>query len=132
MRLQQPGPRFRKGIAVGIASRGPCGMWLRGNGPAVAVGIATSSSSWAAESSPIDPSPIPAVQLGPELDPLSVPQDCKLQDPLTDITRPIKLRWRIERDYQELKQELGLGHYEGATGAAFIITPVSRLLLTDF
>ena len=25
----------------------------------------------------------------------------------------IKLRWRIERDYQELKQEVGLGHYEG-------------------
>ena len=24
-----------------------------------------------------------------------------------------KLRWRIERDYQELKQEIGLGHYEG-------------------
>ena len=24
-----------------------------------------------------------------------------------------KLRWRIERDYRELKQELGLGHYEG-------------------
>ena len=24
-----------------------------------------------------------------------------------------KLRWRIERDYQELKQEPGLGHYEG-------------------
>jgi SRSO17 transposase len=24
-----------------------------------------------------------------------------------------KLRWRIERDYQELKQEVGLGHYEG-------------------
>jgi SRSO17 transposase len=23
------------------------------------------------------------------------------------------LRWRIERDYQELKQEFGLGHYEG-------------------
>lgn len=25
-----------------------------------------------------------------------------------------KLRWRIERDYQELKQEVGLGHFEGA------------------
>jgi SRSO17 transposase len=24
-----------------------------------------------------------------------------------------KLRWRIERDYQELKQEIGLGHFEG-------------------
>lgn len=29
---------------------------------------------------------------------------------LVDMT---KLRWRIERDYQELKQEVGLGHYEG-------------------
>ena len=24
-----------------------------------------------------------------------------------------KLRWRIERDYQELKQEVGLSHFEG-------------------
>jgi SRSO17 transposase len=24
-----------------------------------------------------------------------------------------KMRWRIERDYQELKQEFGLAHYEG-------------------
>ncbi len=24
-----------------------------------------------------------------------------------------KLRWLIEKDYRELKQELGLGHYEG-------------------
>jgi SRSO17 transposase len=29
---------------------------------------------------------------------------------LVDTT---KLRWRIERDYQELKQEVGLGHFEG-------------------
>src|SRR6188768_507239 len=24
-----------------------------------------------------------------------------------------KMRWRIERDYQDLKQDFGLGHYEG-------------------
>jgi SRSO17 transposase len=24
-----------------------------------------------------------------------------------------KMRWRVERDYEELKQEVGLGHYEG-------------------
>ncbi len=29
---------------------------------------------------------------------------------LVDIA---KMRWRMERDYQELKQEVGLGHYEG-------------------
>src|SRR5262245_16295157 len=30
-----------------------------------------------------------------------------------DLVDSAKLRWRIERDYQELKQEVGLGHYEG-------------------
>jgi SRSO17 transposase len=30
-----------------------------------------------------------------------------------------KLRWRIERDYQELKQEIGLGHFEGRRWRGF-------------
>ena len=29
------------------------------------------------------------------------------------------MRWRIERDYLELKQELGLGHYEGRNWRGF-------------
>ena len=39
----------------------------------------------------------------------TLPQDVSFQR-LVDFA---KLRWRIERDYQELKQEVGLGHYEG-------------------
>jgi SRSO17 transposase len=39
----------------------------------------------------------------------TLPADTRLRD-LVDLA---KLRWRIERDYQELKQELGLAHYEG-------------------
>jgi hypothetical protein len=30
-----------------------------------------------------------------------------------ELVDAAKLRWRIERDYQELKQEVGLGHFEG-------------------
>jgi hypothetical protein len=36
-----------------------------------------------------------------------------------ELVRLAKLRWRIERDYQELKQELGLGHYEGRNWRGF-------------
>jgi SRSO17 transposase len=32
---------------------------------------------------------------------------------LTELVRLVKIRWRIERDYQEMKDELGLDHYEG-------------------
>jgi SRSO17 transposase len=32
---------------------------------------------------------------------------------LNELVRMAKHRWIIERDYQELKQELGLGHFEG-------------------
>jgi SRSO17 transposase len=32
---------------------------------------------------------------------------------LKRLVETVKLRWRIEHDYEELKQELGLTHYEG-------------------
>ena len=32
---------------------------------------------------------------------------------LRDLVALAKQRWIIERDYEELKQELGLGHFEG-------------------
>ncbi len=35
------------------------------------------------------------------------------QTSLEDLVDTVKLRWRIERDYLELKQEVGLNHYEG-------------------
>jgi SRSO17 transposase len=35
---------------------------------------------------------------------------------LVDLAKP---RWRIERDYQELKQEVGLGHFEGRRWRGF-------------
>jgi SRSO17 transposase len=39
----------------------------------------------------------------------TLPEDTTLEV-LVDTT---KLRWRIERDYEELKSELGLAHFEG-------------------
>jgi len=39
----------------------------------------------------------------------TVPEDVRL----AELVRLAKLRWRVERDFQELKDELGLDHYEG-------------------
>ena len=39
----------------------------------------------------------------------TLPPETKLKD----LVRIAKHRWLIERDYEELKQELGLGHFEG-------------------
>lgn len=39
----------------------------------------------------------------------TVPEEAEL----SDLVSLAKIRWRIERDYQELKDELGLDHYEG-------------------
>ena len=45
----------------------------------------------------------------------TLPQDITFER-LVDLA---KLRWRIERDYQELKQELSLGHFEGRSWRGF-------------
>ena len=45
----------------------------------------------------------------------NLPADIRWQ-PMIDTTMG---RWRIERDYEELKQELGLGHFEGRNWRGF-------------
>ncbi|MDH6624384.1 SRSO17 transposase [Streptomyces sp. LBL] len=39
--------------------------------------------------------------------------------PLTTLVHLAKLRWRIEHDYREMKQALGLAHFEGRTWAGW-------------
>jgi SRSO17 transposase len=39
--------------------------------------------------------------------------------PLKRLVYLAKLRWRVERDYQELKQEIGLDHFEGRSWKGF-------------
>jgi SRSO17 transposase len=45
----------------------------------------------------------------------NLPANTRLQD----LVAIAKQRWIIERDYEELKQELGLGHYEGRDWRGF-------------
>ena len=45
----------------------------------------------------------------------SVPDDVGLEE----LVGLVKLRWRIERDYEEMKGELGLDHYEGRSWPGF-------------
>ncbi len=39
--------------------------------------------------------------------------------PYAYLAEVAKLRWRVERDYQDMKQEVGLSHYEGRTWRGF-------------
>jgi SRSO17 transposase len=41
------------------------------------------------------------------------------QSSLSELIYALKMRWYIERDYQELKQEIGLGHFEGRGWTGF-------------
>jgi len=45
----------------------------------------------------------------------TLPEDTSLKA----MVATVKMRWRIERDYLELKQEVGLGHYEGRNWRGF-------------
>ena len=45
----------------------------------------------------------------------TVPADISFKE----LVATVKMRWRIERDYLELKQEVGLGHYEGRNWRGF-------------
>jgi SRSO17 transposase len=45
----------------------------------------------------------------------NLPADLRWQE-MVDV---VMSRWRIERDYEELKQELGLGHFEGRNWRGF-------------
>ncbi len=59
---------------------------------------------------------------------------------LKTLIRLAKMRWRIERDYRELKTGLGLSHFEGRTSNGFhrhltLVTAahlfITRLRLTN-
>jgi SRSO17 transposase len=39
--------------------------------------------------------------------------------PIEALVDTAKLRWRIERDYEELRGELGLAHFEGRSWRGF-------------
>lgn len=39
--------------------------------------------------------------------------------PIRELVRVAKLRWRVERDYQDLKNEVGLDHFEGRSWPGF-------------
>lgn len=45
----------------------------------------------------------------------NLPKDVTKQE----LVRLVKLRWRVERDYQELKGQVGLDHFEGRTWRGF-------------
>lgn len=45
----------------------------------------------------------------------TLPASCSVRE----LVRTAKLRWRVERDYQDMKQEVGLDNYEGRSWSGF-------------
>ena len=52
--------------------------------------------------------------------------------PIDDLVALAKLRWRVEQDYRELKDALGLGHFEGRSCPAGSTTSRSSRSPTAF
>lgn len=57
----------------------------------------------------------PATEKGPKFHFSNLPASTSIKR----LVRTAKLRWRVERDYQEMKGELGLDHFEGRSWRGF-------------
>jgi len=57
----------------------------------------------------------PSAEKGPKFHFSDLPASTNIKE----LVRIAKLRWRVERDYQEMKGELGLDHFEGRTWRGF-------------
>lgn len=57
----------------------------------------------------------PPAEKGPKFHISNLPASSTIKE----LVRIAKLRWRVERDYQEMKGELGLDHFEGRTWRGF-------------
>ena len=51
--------------------------------------------------------------------------------PITALVDTTKLRWCIERDFQDLKQEIGLDHYEGRGWRGFLSIAAYGFLVSE-
>ena len=52
--------------------------------------------------------------------------------PITELVDTAKLRWRIARDFQDLKQEIGLDHCEGRGWRGFHHHPALSIAAYGF
>jgi SRSO17 transposase len=60
--------------------------------------------------------------------PSTLPPDISFRQ----LAAPVDMRWRIERDYLELKQDLGPGHYKGRNWRGFHYHASLRITVYGF